>query len=131
MKQRKVTRMSVLAGLWCKYGCPERMTIHVKRTGETITLLNGLPVTDNGKKSDLFERALEAQKRELRVRQPVTDNRVCERCKKAFFAVRQDSRFCSPRCRKASQREQDNLKRRHEAEQRLTRAWNEGSNAIP
>ena len=30
--------------LWAQHGCPEKMTIHVKSTGETIILRDGLPV---------------------------------------------------------------------------------------
>jgi pimeloyl-CoA synthetase len=42
--------MAVFADLWRRYGCPQRMKIHISKIGEEITLINGLPVTDNAKK---------------------------------------------------------------------------------
>ena len=43
-KRPEPTRLNDLANQWCRHGCPEKMTIHVKSTGETIVLINGLPL---------------------------------------------------------------------------------------
>ena len=43
-KRPRATRLNDLANQWCRHGCPEKMTIHVKSTGETIILRDGLPV---------------------------------------------------------------------------------------
>jgi hypothetical protein len=51
--ERKESRMMALADIWCRHGCLERMTIHVKKTGETITLINGIPMEQNVKTTDI------------------------------------------------------------------------------
>ena len=47
--------MAVFADLWRGYGGPQRMKIHISKTGEEITLIDGLPVTDNAKKCFIHE----------------------------------------------------------------------------
>jgi hypothetical protein len=120
MKEKhKESRNMVFAKLWCEHGCPEKMTIHVKSTGETITLIDGLPVTDNAEKNPSLMRFCKAQKPNLMVRQPVTDNRVCEACKNGFHSLREDAKYCSPRCRQKAKREQEAECQRREREHLL------------
>jgi hypothetical protein len=107
MKSKPESRMTVFANLWCRYGCPERMKIHVKSTGETITLINGLPVTDNAENNPLLMRSFKPKNRELGVGQPVTDNCVCLACKRSFYSKRGDAKYCSARCRQKARREQE------------------------
>jgi predicted nucleic acid-binding Zn ribbon protein len=38
------SRDTILRDLWLKHGCPEKMTIHARKTGETIILVDGLPL---------------------------------------------------------------------------------------
>ena len=104
----------ILANLWCKHGCPEKMTVHVRKSGETITLINGLPVTDNAGKNPLLIRAFKAQKRQTLPTLPVTDNCVCRSCLKAFHSKRADAKYCSARCRQKAKRE--HILQRHRAE---------------
>ena len=89
---RKESRDHILRDLWLKHGCPERMTIHVRKTGETIRLINGLPVTDNAENNPLSMHISKAQKRRLRVGQPVTDNRRCKICQSEFSSTRKDAK---------------------------------------
>jgi len=118
MKDRP-SRDDILRDLWLRRGCPEKMTIHVRKTGETITLINGLPVTDSGQNSLLLIRSSKPQNRESRVRQAVTDNRHCELCRNEFSSTRKDAKYCSPRCRQRAVRRQAALQLRQEAEQLL------------
>jgi hypothetical protein len=117
---RKESRDHILRDLWLKHGCPERMTIHVRKTGETIRLINGLPVTDNAKNSPLLMHISKAQKRRLRVGQPVTDNRRCKICQSEFSSTRKDAKYCSPRCRQKAVRLQTAERRRREADKMLS-----------
>jgi hypothetical protein len=110
----------ILRDLWLKHGCPERMTIHVRKTGETIRLINGLPVTDNAQNSPLSMHISKAQKRQLRVRQPVTDNRRCKICQSEFSSTRNDAKYCSPRCRQKAARLQTAERQRREADRMLS-----------
>ena len=111
--------MAIFANLWMKHGCPERMVIHVKSTKETITLIDGLPVCDNAENNPSLMRFSKAQKRESMVGQPVRDNRTCETCKKGFYSIREDAKYCSQRCQKRAKREQDAQQRRAERERML------------
>jgi hypothetical protein len=119
MKTKMETRNDTYQALWCKYGCPEKMTIHVKTTGETITLINGLPVTLNGENKPLMMPTYKGKNRELRVTQPVTDNCTCLACLKRFYSKRTDAKFCSSRCRIAFHRKQEADERRRENERLL------------
>lgn len=105
--------------LWCKHGCPEKMTIHVKSTGETITLINGLPVRDEALKNPVLMRFATSQNPKARVTQPVRDNRVCLACQKGFYSKREDAKYCSARCQKRVRREQEALRIRAERERLL------------
>ena len=53
---------------WMKHGCPERMTICIRSTGETITLIDGLPVTLSTENNPVLMPISKAQKGELIVR---------------------------------------------------------------
>ena len=117
---RNETRDHILRDLWLKHGCPERMTIHVRKTGETIQLINGLPVTDNVEKNPLSMNISKAQKRRLRVGQPVTDNRRCKICQSEFSSTRRDAKYCSPRCRQKAVRLQTAERQRREADRMLS-----------
>jgi len=109
----------VLRDLWCKHGCPEKMTIRVQTTGEVITLINGLPVTDNAETNPLFMRYPKAKNRGLRAAQLVRDNRVCAACTKRFYSKREDAKYCSQRCQKRAKREQEAQRRRAQQERLL------------
>ena len=61
MSNKPISRMTALANIWMKYGCPEKMTIHIRSTGETITLIDGLPVRDNAENNPLLMRSCKAQ----------------------------------------------------------------------
>ena len=117
---RNESRDHILRDLWLKHGCPERMTIHVRKTGETIRLINGLPVTDNAKNSPLSMHISKAQKRRLRVGQPVTDNRRCKICQSEFSSTRKDAKYCSPRCRQKAVRLRTAERGRQEADRMLS-----------
>ncbi len=107
----------ILTGLWCKQGCPEKMTVHVKSTGETIFLLNGLPVTLTAEKKPLLVPTSKAKNRRLSLPMPCHANSHCEVCKTQFQAARKTARFCSERCRQKFHREQaEERKRRETAE---------------
>ena len=116
-----------LANLWAKHGCPERMTIHSKATGKTIYLLNGLPVTDNTKKSALLEHTYKREKSKVREIAAVTDNPVCVVCGKRFSSHRKDASYCSSRCRVKEHRRKtllDEQKHRQEL-MKSTGTWEE------
>jgi hypothetical protein len=113
---RKESRDHILRDLWLKHGCPERMTIHVRKTGETIRLINGLHVTDNAENNPLSMHVSKAQKRRLRVEQPVTDNQCCKICQSEFSSTRKDTKYCSPRCRQKAVRQRRTERRRQEAD---------------
>ena len=117
---RNESRDHVLRDLWLKHGCPERMTIHVRKTAETIVLLNGLLVTDNAENNPLSMLTSKAQKCELRVGQPGTDNRRCKMCQSEFYSKRKDAKYCSPRCRRKAVRLQTAERRRREADKMLS-----------
>jgi hypothetical protein len=114
------SRDHVLRDLWIKHGCPERMTIHVRKSAETIRLINGLPVTDNAENNPLSMHTSKAQKSGLRVGQPVTDNRRCKMCQSEFSSIRKDAKYCSPRCRKMAARRQTAERRQREADRLLS-----------
>ena len=106
-RKQTESRDDVFTNLWCKHGCPEKMTIHIRKTGETIVLINGLSQsheTLSGKNNALLIGSYEAKKRRLRVSQPETLTRLCEHCQKAFQPERITARFCSSRCRLRAQR---------------------------
>ena len=107
-KPARPSRGNVLANLWAQRGCPEKMTIHVKSTGETIVLRDGLPVVGS---------PLEAP---APVLQPIVGGDMCSA---ATFATPLHSRlcesfsrqlpsqasrrYCSKRCRWRAQREKE------------------------
>jgi predicted nucleic acid-binding Zn ribbon protein len=122
---RKESRAHILRDLWLKHGCPERMMIHVRKTGETIQLVNGLPVTDNAENSPLSMHTSKAQKRRLRVGQPVTGNRRCKICQSKFSSIRKDAKYCSPRCRQKAVRLNTAERRRQEADRMLSVIYTE------
>ena len=95
---RKESRDHILRDLWLKHGCPERMTIHVRKTGETIRLINGLPVTDN---------------------------RRCKICQSEFSSTRKDAKYCTPRCRQKVVRLKTAERRRQEADRMLSVIYTE------
>ena len=117
---RNESRDHILRDLWLKNGCPERMTIHVRKTGETILLINGLHVADNAENNPLSMNISKAQKRRLRVGQPVTDNRHCKICQSKFPSTRKDAKYCSPRCRQKAVRLKTAERRRREADRMLS-----------
>ena len=117
---RNETRDHILRDLWLKHGCPERMTIHVRKTGETIRFINGLPFTDNAEKSPLSMHISKAQKRRLRVGQPVTDNRRSKICQSEFSSTRKDAKYCSPRCRQKAVRLQTAERQRRIADRMIS-----------
>jgi hypothetical protein len=80
----------------------------------------GSPVTDNAQNNALLMRTCKAQNRKLRVRQPVTDNRVCLACLNGFCSIRKDAKFCSAKCRQKAKREQEARARRKQQERILT-----------
>jgi len=104
---------------WMKHGCPERMTICIRSTGETITLIDGLPVTLSAGKNPLMTQGSKAKNHELMVRQPVTLTCICEACKTQFIAKRNTAKYCSPRCRQRYKRDQEAQRQRREREQLL------------
>jgi hypothetical protein len=117
---RRESRDHILRDLWLKHGCPERMTIHVRKTGETIRLINGLPVTLTQENNPLTMSGSKAHNRESMVRQPVTLTRVCKACKNEFPAQRKNAQFCSQRCRIKFHREEQMRRRRLEADRLLS-----------
>jgi hypothetical protein len=114
-----------LRDLWLKHGCPERMTIHVRKTGETIRLINGLPVTLTHENNPLSMKGSRAQNRETIVRPPVTLTRICKACRNEFSALRENAQFCSARCRVKFHREEQMRRNRQEAECLLAAIHNE------
>jgi len=122
---RNETRDHILRDLWLKHGCPERMTIHVRKTGETIRLINGLPVTLTQENNPLSIIGSKAKNRESIVRRPVTLTRVCKACRNEFSAQRKNAQFCSARCRVKFHREEQMRRNRQEAEYLLTAIHNE------
>jgi len=46
------SRQRELTNLWMRHGCPEKMTIHVRKTVETIILINGLTLEPESKTID-------------------------------------------------------------------------------
>jgi hypothetical protein len=113
------TRDEILKNLWVKHGCPEKMKIHVKSTGETINLIEGSPVTLSTQNNPSLMRFSKAQNRGLMVRQPVTLTRTCEGCKTQFAAQRKTAKYCSARCRQKAKREQEAKRVRLEHERLL------------
>jgi len=63
------------------------------------------PVTDNGKNTALLMPISEGQKRVKATTTHVTDNCACLVCRRTFYSVRKDARYCSPRCRQQARRE--------------------------
>jgi hypothetical protein len=122
---RKESRDHILRNLWLKHGCPERMTIHVRKTGETIRLINGLPVTLTQENNPLSMNGSRAQNRESMARQSVTLTRVCKACRNEFSALRKNAQFCSARCRAKFHREEQMCRNRQEAEYLLSTIHNE------
>jgi hypothetical protein len=117
---RDESRDHILRDLWLKNGCPERMTIHVHKTGETIRLINGLPVTLTQENNPLSIGGSKAQNRESIVGQPATLTRVCKSCRNEFSAQRKNAQFCSARCRIKFHREEQMRRKRQEAEYLLS-----------
>ena len=72
--RRKDSRDAILRDLWLKHGCPEKMTIHVKKTRETVVLINGLLLEPEVKLTD----------------------RQCDACGR--FVPEGRKRFCSDKC---------------------------------
>lgn len=93
--------------LWFSKGCPETMRIHVKSTGQTIVLKNGLPVRENAEKIPLLKPTSKAQKRKARGIQPVRENRTCLACSEQFTPKSKDTKYCSQRCQKRAKRKQE------------------------
>jgi hypothetical protein len=119
-RNRGDSRNHILRDLWLEHGCPEKMTIHVRRTGETVKLLNGLAViTDNAKNNHLLMRSSKAQKCDLGAGQPVTLTCVCKACIDEFPAQRKNAQFCSAKCRVRFNRKQEAQRRRMEHERLL------------
>ena len=125
LKQEQ-TRSTIFTDLWVRHGCPKRMTIRVRRSGETITLLDGSPVTLSLKNNAVFMRTSEAQKRRARGSMPVTLTRTCKACKNDFRASRKTGRFCSTRCRVKFHRELES-RRQHQETTELLVEVNYGS----
>ncbi len=109
------SRDHILRDLWLKHGCPEKMMIHVRKTGETIILLDGLPRAQNT--GDGHSPA--TSKPESGVRQPVTLTCICTACRREFSAKRMNAQFCSERCRKSFNREREAKLLRRERERLL------------
>jgi predicted nucleic acid-binding Zn ribbon protein len=132
--KNRVNRDTVLRDLWLKHGCPEKMTIRVKSTGETITVLDGLIQSGESPGHGLIAaqkpqgcatvRPLDVDKAERRVTWPVTDNRHCEACGIEFPSVRADARYCSPRCRQTAKRKHERERRSKAADELLARVFN-------
>lgn len=112
------SRMSAFTQAWVDHGCPERMRILVRGTGEVITLVEGFPVTDNAGKNALLKHGCKPQKRPMVTTLPVTDNRaipgqikrICACCTEEFYASRVDAQYCSPRCRQRAKRKEGTLR---------------------
>jgi hypothetical protein len=117
---RNESRDHILRDLWLKHGCPERMTIHVRKTAEAIVLFNGLPVTLTQENNPLSMIGSRAQNRESIVGRPVTLTRACKACRKEFSAQRKNAQFCSQRCRIKFHREEQMRHRRLEADRLLS-----------
>ncbi len=109
------SRDHILRDLWLKHGCPEKMMIHVRKTGETIILLDGLPRAQNT--GDGHSPA--TSKPESGVRQPVTLTRTCKACTNEFSAKRINAQFYSHSCRKKFNRERQVRLQRVEHERLL------------
>ena len=62
-------RLRKLIDLWVERGCPEKLTIHVRSTGETIVLQEGVPVTIGERRG---------------VQGPTTMFRTCATCRDVF-----------------------------------------------
>ncbi len=93
------------------WNLPIQQCPHCGHLTESIRIMNRhgfcpvcSPVTDNALKNALFMRRSKVQKRKARLPMPVTDNRVCEACKREFRSTRKDAKFCSPRCRQVAAR---------------------------
>ncbi len=106
--------------LWLRRGCPERMTVHIVRTGETLILSDGSHVPDRAQRNPLFMRVPEVEKHPAMVRWPVTDKRRCEACQREFLGIREDARYCSLMCRKKAARKRAEQRRRIEAERMIS-----------
>ena len=92
-------RLRTVTDFWYQHGCPEKMTLHVG--GETITLVNGLPITPQ----KLAPEALSSHEvRRSIAGQPVRDNRTCSVCGTGFHSKREDALYCSSRCQKRAAR---------------------------
>ena len=122
---RNESRDHILRDLWLKHGCPEWITIHVRKTEETIRLINGLPVTLTQENNPLSMNGSRAQNRESMVRQPVTLTRVCKACRNEFSALRKNAQFCSVRCRVKFHREAQMRRNRQETQYLLSAIHNE------
>jgi hypothetical protein len=59
---RSETREHVLRDLRLERGCPEKMIIHVRKTGETIVLVDGSRVTPTPDGNPLSMRGSRAKK---------------------------------------------------------------------
>ena len=116
---REESRMQIFAKLWMAHGCPEKMTIHVKKTGETITPLNVLTAADD----DRLEAALTRVKRSRsNLTVPVAMmglKRICAGCNAEFIPKSKSSQYCSQRCQRRAARKQETNARRRERERLL------------
>ena len=101
------------------------MTVYFRKTGEAITLINELPVTDNAENNPLLMRHSKAQKRQTLPILPVTDNCTCLACLTRFYSKRADTKCCSARCRQKAKREQIGQRRRAENERLLAGVAND------
>lgn len=68
-------RDTILRDLWCCYGWQEKMTIHIRKTGETLILKDGFPFLEQSIK---------------------TTDTSCAECGKPL-PVRK-TKFCSTKC---------------------------------
>jgi hypothetical protein len=95
VKEAKDSRMTVLANLWMQHGCPEKMTIHVKKTGETITLIDGMPLESEVKTTDM----------------------PCVECGRPLPVG--NPKFCSVRCGRRHHHRLENQRKLERADERL------------
>lgn len=122
-------RKFILTNLWLEYGGPEKMTIHVEKTGETILLIEGTEQRQKG--SDVSQKAPDKSasindnnlapnggslyspsvdengpmpgRRRKNGTTPVIAK--CTICSTEFKAKHKDSKYCSKRCAQRATRE--------------------------
>jgi hypothetical protein len=113
------TRLVQITNQWCKYGSPEKMTIHVKSTGETINLENGSVVTLSAEKSALLIASCGPKKTRDARMAAVTLTRNCIQCGKSITAQRVTKEYCSTRCRTHAKRRRAEARRSEEVQKVL------------